>query len=280
MSETRKPLDSETRCSRFRIPLASEMGTRMNNRWAERTDLKVFASEVRTRANGQFATPQHQRLFEIPLTLERAQVWALQMSFWTTNRRDCWAFAQALAPLEVKRLIWEHEQDELAGNKTRGVGDHRSLSLRQGALVNLTIEDYRNTRIREGTRTCTYAWMHLVRDSHWLKSVSACAALEISNSAEWVDGGGMSYRRGKLYEQYLGIPFEKQVSHKEHAEVDVEHANMLVHIAEQYGTTKQALDLILEGLIESWEIETVWKGQIAEMIAAVGSGVESTPRLQ
>lgn len=229
-------------------------------------DLRAFADKVRARANAQYQTPAHVRLFNVPLSVERARAWLLQVAIWSINRRDCWAFAQGLAPLDVKRLIWLHEQDELDGNKERGVEDHYALQMREGALLDLKPSDYTNARPHPGTRTCMYAWVHLVKDSLWLKAVSACAGLEISNSADWVVGGGMSYRMGKRLENQLGIPFDRQVSAKEHAEVDVEHASMLMQIAEQHGTTQQALDLMLEGVAGSWEIETVWKGQLAEML--------------
>ena len=74
---------------------------------------------------------------------------------------------------------------------------------------------------------------------------------------------------GKRYEEDLGIPFHKQVNAKEHAEVDVEHAHMLMQIARRYATTPEALDLLMQGLIESWDIETVWKGQVVEMLEAL-----------
>jgi hypothetical protein len=231
--------------------------------------LQAFAREVRARANAQYATPQHRRLFAVPLTVARARLWALQMALWTLNRRDCWAFAQGMAPFDVKQLIWGHEEDELAGNKARATEDHFALQVRQGAVLGLEPADYRAIRMEPGTRACTYAWIHLVRDSHWLKAVSACAGLEISNSADWVDGGGMSFRKGKRLEEQLGIPFHRQVSDNEHAEVDVEHAHMLMVIAERYGTSQAALDRMLDGVSESWELETVWKGQLAEMMEAL-----------
>lgn len=234
-----------------------------------RPEIAAFTQEIRARANAQFATPQNARFFSVPLTIARARFRALQMSLWTRNRRDCWAFAQGLAPFDVKQLIWNHEEDELAGSKTRGVDNHFALQVRQGALFNLSPEDFQNIRVHEGTRTCTYAWIHLVKDSHWLKAVSACACLEISNSAEWVESGGTSFLMAKRYEEELGIPRDRQVNEKEHAEVDVEHAHMLMQIAERHGTTRQALDLMLEGCIESWEIENVWKGQLAEMMEAI-----------
>lgn len=234
-----------------------------------RPDIKAFAKDVRVRANAQHMTPQSQRMYAVRFNLERARYHTLQRAHWTLNRRDCWAFAQALSPMEVKKMVWAHEEDELAGNRARGVEDHYALRVRESQTLGLTPEDFRKTAMHPGTRTCAYAWIHLAKDSHWLTAVSASAALEISNSSEWVEGGGGSYRMGKRYEEDLGIPFHKQVNAKEHAEVDVEHAHMLMQIAERHATTQEKLDLMLRGLIESWEIETVWKGQVADMLEAI-----------
>jgi hypothetical protein len=228
--------------------------------------LESFKREIRVLANGQYSCRHSQRLYSLPLTVERARLWTLQMSLWMLNRRDCWAFAQGLAPFEVKKLIWQHEEDELAGNAARGVEDHFALEIRQARLLGLSPEDFRTVEMRPGTRTCIYAWIHLVKDSHWLKSVAACAALEISNSSDWVDGGGNSYRTARRLEQELGIPFDKQVSNKEHVEVDVEHGQMLIAIAERFAGRQWELDFMLEGARETWDLERVWKGQLVDML--------------
>ena len=233
----------------------------------ETVDIDGFAKKVRVLARAQYDSPQYKRILEIPLNKERARIFTLQKAHWTVNRRDCWGFAQGLAPMDVKKLIWAHEEDELIGNKTRGVDDHFSLKVRQSELIGLRPEDFVNNPMREGTRTCIYAWVHLVKDSHWLTSVAACTALEVRNSSEWVEEGGMSYRMGKRLEKELGIPFEKQVSATEHSAVDVEHAHMLMQIAMRHGTTSEKLDLIMQGLTESWEIDRVWHGQLADMMA-------------
>lgn len=230
-------------------------------------DIKAFAEEVRKKANAQFETPQYRRILSMPLTMERARIYTLQKAHWNLNRRDCWGSAQGLAPMDVKKLIWEHEEDELAGNKKRGVEDHYALQVRQSALLNLTLSDFKNTAPREGTRTCLYAWLHLVRSSPWLKSIAACAALEVSNSSEWVKDGGMSYRMGKKMDRELGIPFDKQLNAKEHAEVDVEHAHMLMDVARAHAETQRDLDLMWEGLVESWQLDQTWKGILADMMA-------------
>ena len=232
-------------------------------------DLKAFGEEVRKRAIAQFETPQYKRILSLPLNRERAQTYVLQKSHWNLNRRDCWAFAQGLAPMSVKKLIWEHELDELAGNEDRGVEDHYSLQVRQSSEIGLSADDFRNCIPREGTKMACYAWVHLVKDSHWLKSVAACAALEVSNSSEWVPEGGMSYRWGKRMEADLGIPFDKQLNAKEHAEVDVEHAHMLMDVARMCCNSQADLDLMMEGLIESWQLDQAWKGILADMVEEV-----------
>ncbi len=227
-----------------------------------------FIAEVRALANAQFESVSYRRVLEMPLTQERAQVYTLQKSFWNLNRRDCWAFAQGLAPMDVKALIWGHELDELAGNKERAGLPHYELQVKQSELIGLTPEDFKNEEMADGTRTCLYAYIHLVKDSPWLKSVAACGALEVSNSSDWVDQGGMSYRMGKRLESELGIPFDKQINAKEHAEVDVEHGNLLMDVANAHADSPEKYDLMMEGLKESWALDRTWKGILAELMAA------------
>jgi hypothetical protein len=234
-----------------------------------KVDLEGFAREVRLRANRQHQTPQTKRLLSLPLSVERARYSTLQRAHWNLNRRDCWAYVQARSPLDVKKLIWVHEMDELAGNQVRGVEDHYALRVREAGVLGLTLEDFRTSPMHAGTRTCTYAWLYLVMNSPWLKGLAACAALEISNSSKWVEGGGGSYRWGKRFEQELGIPFEKQVNAKEHAEVDVEHAHLLMQVAERHATSEDKLALMMEGVIETFELQTIWKGILADMLEAI-----------
>lgn len=227
------------------------------------TTKKDFYAEVRKLANDQFKSRQYQRLLAVPLTEKRAQVYVLQKGFWNLNRRDCWAFAQALSPMDVKALIWEHELDELQGNEERGVEDHYSLQVRQSATIGLTRADFENEVMRDETRAVIYAYIHLAKDSPWLYSVATCAALEVSNSSDWVDGGGMSYRWGKKQEAELGIPFHKQLNAAEHAEVDVEHGSLISKVVDAHCDTPAKLEMVLDGLKEAWALDRAWKGILA-----------------
>ncbi|MFM2128661.1 MAG: hypothetical protein RL477_207 [Pseudomonadota bacterium] len=224
---------------------------------------KDFYAEVRRLANVQFESEQYQRLLKTPINRRRAQVYVLQKGFWNLNRRDCWAFAQGLAPMDVKALIWEHELDELQGNEKRGVEDHYSLQVRQASTIGLTRADFENEVMRDETRAVIYAYIHLAKDTPWLYSVATCAALEVSNSSDWVDGGGMSYRWGKKQEAELGIPFHKQLNAKEHAEVDVEHGSLISKVVERHCDTPAKFDQVMDGLKEAWALDRAWKGILA-----------------
>ncbi len=228
-----------------------------------------FVTEVRALANAQFESNGYRRVLEMPLTQERAQVYTLQKAFWNLNRRDCWAFAQAIAPMDVKAMIWDHELDELVGNKDRAGLAHYVLQIKQSELIGLTADDFANEVIADGTRTCLYAWIHLAKDSPWLKSVASCAALEVSNSSDWVGDGGMSYRMGKRFEEDLGIPFDKQINAKEHHIVDVLHGNLLMDVANIHVDAPEKFDALMEGLKECWSIDRTWKGILADMMAAL-----------
>jgi hypothetical protein len=230
---------------------------------------KDFYGEMRRLANAQFESPQYQRLLNIKLNQKRAQVYVLQKGFWNLNRRDCWAFAQGLAPMDVKALIWEHELDELQGNEKRGVEDHYSLQVRQSATIGLTRADFENEVAHDETRAIIYAYIHLAKDTNWLYSVATCAALEVSNSSDWVAQGGMSYRWGKKQEADLGIPFHKQLNAKEHAEVDVEHGNLITKVVERHCDTPAKLDAVLDGLREAWALDRAWKGILAGYLEAI-----------
>ena len=61
--------------------------------------------------NDQFESLEFKNFFAVPLTLERARFYVIQSALYTSNRRDCWGYVQGGAPLEVKRVIWQHERD-------------------------------------------------------------------------------------------------------------------------------------------------------------------------
>jgi len=220
-------------------------------------------------ANAQFASPQFERLLSLRMNRARAAVYVLQRTHWTMNRREAWAGAQSTAPIGVKKLIWEHEREELEGDAARGMPDHYELSIREGEAIGLSRQDFERVGPTDGCFTCCQAWRYIALHSPWAKAVAAAGCLEVSNSDEIVKGGGMAHRMAHKFRDEAGISFKEQPSNVEHMAADVRHANLLFEVIERFATSEADRKLILEGARESWILDRVWKGQLAEAIAAV-----------
>ena len=137
------------------------------------------------------------------------------------------------------------------------------------AQAGLTREDFARIAPSDGCFACCYAWRHLAQHSHWLKAVASAACLETSNSDEVVRGGGMARRMAIKFRDEAGISFKQQPSNVEHMAADVAHAHLLLEVIDHHVTTDADRQFVLDGAQESWAIDRVWKGQLAEAIAAV-----------
>jgi len=192
-------------------------------------------------ANAQFESEPFKRLLSMPLTKKRTQMYVIQRTHWTVNRRDCWAAVQSAAPFPVKQLIWDHERDELEGDKEKGKPNHMVMSVNEGVALGLKAVDFQRVGPSDGCITCCHAWQNLARTSHWL--------------------GGLA--------RELGVPFKKQQSNAEHAVADIAHAHMLMEVCEVYVTNEYERDLVLKGASESWAVDRIWKGHLADLMAAI-----------
>ena len=231
--------------------------------------IKELEAELVRMANAQFASDAFKRLLSLRFNAKRAQMYVIQRTIWQTNRRDCWAAVQSLAPYPVKQIIWEHEREELEGNAALGKADHLAMSVAEGIACGATQEDFDRTGPSDGCLTCALAWLQLARGSHWLTSLAASSALELSNSDELVEGGSMSRRMAVKFRDEAGIPFKKQTANVEHMHADVEHAHLLLDVAEKYAKLPQDFALILEGARQSWAIDRIWKGHLADLLSTI-----------
>ena len=68
-------------------------------------------TELVRMCNEQFESKSFKHLLNTKFTKTRAQQYSIQMAFYVQNRRDCWGYVQGSAPLEIKKLIWQHEED-------------------------------------------------------------------------------------------------------------------------------------------------------------------------
>lgn len=218
--------------------------------------------------NEQYDSAPFRRLLGIKFTKERAQHYSIQMAYYVQNRRDGWGYVQGSAPLEVKKLIWQHEEDELIGQKAQGKVDHITLAVKEGEVLGLSAEAFERTARLEGGEVCFSAWIRLSQRP-WLEAIAGSAVLEMRNSGELIQGGSLSSRIGAMFERDLGIPMKKQVNNAEHVIMDVEHAHLLMQVARQYAATESARRAILRGAQESLMIDRVYRGHLADMLAAL-----------
>ncbi|MEE8515121.1 MAG: iron-containing redox enzyme family protein [Alphaproteobacteria bacterium] len=232
------------------------MATKLKSKSA----LKGLEDELTELANAQFSSEDYQRMLNATFTLAGAQQFFLQHSLFNLNRRDCWGYVQAAAPLPVKKLVWEHESEELGGVAHRGGANHYELAVKQGESLQLAPEDYYKAQPMDATLTCCYAWINLANKSPWLEAFAASAALEYSNSEDIIRGGGVSRRLGEKLRDELGIPMKKQYSNEEHVEADKAHGQMLMQIAEIYCDSDEARAQIVSGCKKSWAIDRVFRG--------------------
>jgi heme oxygenase-like protein len=212
--------------------------------------------------NDQFASPEFNRLFSLPLTLDRGRFYIIQSALYTSNRRDCWGYVQGSAPLAVKRMIWKHESEELV-NDPRANTDHYTLTVRQGEHVGLTPEDFVKAELPPIVRACFYAWCHIALRSHWLTAYTSSHMLERRNNGEIVKGGGMSYRMGMKFENELGISLKKMASLDLHAIADTAHSDEMSEMFDRYVKTPEDRDLVLKGARESMAIDRAYRGGLA-----------------
>jgi pyrroloquinoline quinone (PQQ) biosynthesis protein C len=231
-------------------------------------NLETMWDELVQLCNEQFESPPFKRLLNIRFTRQRAQHYSIQMAFYVQNRRDCWGYVQGSAPLDIKRMIWRHEEDELIGRKAEGKIDHIALAVREGEVLGLSAEAFERAARLEGGEVCFSAWVRLAQRP-WLEAIAASAILEMRNSGELIEKGSLSRRIGVIFERDLGIPMKKQVNNAEHVVMDVEHAHLLMQVARKYARTDSARAAILRGARESLLIDRVYRGHLADLLAAI-----------
>ncbi len=212
--------------------------------------------------NRQFETLELKKFFSVSLTLERARFYVIQSALYTSNRRDCWGYVQGSAPLEVKRVIWQHESEELIQDPRANNLDHYTLTVKQGEVIGLKPQDFETEELPSMVRACFYAWHHIAIRSHWLTAYASSHMLERRNDGKIVKGGGMSYRMGKKFENELGISLKKMISLDVHVAADMDHSENISEIFERYVKTTEDRDLVLKGAEDSMAIDRAYRGAL------------------
>src|SRR5919108_2582752 len=184
-------------------------------------NLDALIERIKTMANEHHKTPEVEYLFATRFTPARARCWTIHQAYFIRNRRDCWALAMGQAPLDVKREIWLHEQDELISDPRAGGEDHYTLTTREAKLLGVSEAEIERAELHPFVAAALEAWLHLGK-KEWLESFAAVAMVEAINSNSIVATGGFSYRARERLVSELGIPRESLINRNVHVEADQE----------------------------------------------------------
>jgi hypothetical protein len=229
--------------------------------------LDLLERELTVMCNAEYESAAFQRYIAPRWNEVGVRRLKIQMYYFAKNRRDCWGYVQGAAPLDVKRLVWAHEQEELLGDPATGAADHLSLIVQEGAPVGLTAENFERTPPADGALACFYAWLHLAMNRPWLEAIAASAILEIKNSDLLMRGGGWSHRASQKITAELGIPLKDQPNLATHMEADVEHGNLLMQVARVHAQTAEAQEAIRRGARDSLAIGRAFWDHLAVLMA-------------
>jgi hypothetical protein len=209
--------------------------------WVDRLDTELTAL-----ANAQFTTPEFELLFNTPLTVKRAQHVAIQMVFYNVNRREGWAFVQAKAPWDVKRLIWEHEKDELF-HDPRGGSDHRALMSKEAIALGVSEADLAKAAPSPLIQATLMAFNNASNALPWLGAMTFAHFLERRNNSRLVRGGGFSARfRDKMVKE-LKIESKLLISSNVHVEADMDHSDSIWDAIADHVKDEYSYQIALEG---------------------------------
>ena len=224
--------------------------------------------ELTKMAITQYDSPEFDLLFSTPLTIERARLNAILTVHYGINRRDCWAYAQARCPYNVKKVIWEHEKDELSFDP-RGGADHRTLQLKEARALGVTEDDVNNYELPPLIVSTFYGWLHIAATFPWLGVLAAFHALERRNSDRIVPGGGISKRwRDKLVNE-AGVSRSELASTNVHVTADVDHADTIWQAIAPYITDEVAWRNALEGAAASYKVDRAFRAASAHCLRAI-----------
>ena len=217
-------------------------------------------AEIDEMVNRQFDSPEFKRLFAVPLTLKRVEVYQNHMTFYARNRRDCWAFVMGKAPLDVKRAIWEHEKDELIHDPRMG----------RAHVIEADLRVADESRLSPGARAAFYAWLYCAREKPWLEGLVYSHILERRNNNAIVRGGGLVERwkhkqRAELGDKEAQRDFQTEV----HAVADEDHSDIFEPIWQRYVADAPSANAVLDAARDGLLIDRALRGALADAMAEV-----------
>ncbi len=221
-------------------------------------NIESLLEDIKTMARDHHKTPEVQYLFETRFSRERARCWTIHQAHFVRNRRDCWALAMGQAPLDVKREIWLHEQDELISDPRAGGEDHYTLTTKEAKLLGVSESEIDGAELHPFVAAAFEAWLHLGK-KEWLQSFVAVSMVEAINSNSIIPTGGFSYKSRERLVSDLGLPRESLINRNVHVEADQEHALVLERVLRRHVKDQATKDIVISALKKTLVIDRAYR---------------------
>jgi pyrroloquinoline quinone (PQQ) biosynthesis protein C len=204
---------------------------------------------------------QRLKLREVTLTPARGKLIALQRALFNKNRRDCWGAVQCSSPIDVKRVVWAHEEEELIRDPRCG-SDHYSLHVRRCMALGLTREEIENAVPLPSSRAAFYAWLYIARTKPWLQALASSSILE--RDANTMSARGDMKRSTDKWKKELGLTDQDMEVATANENADGDHTDMMADIFDRHATTPELQALVLQGARESLDINRTFVAGLTE----------------
>ena len=204
---------------------------------------------------------QRLKLRDVTLTPARGRLIAVQRALFNKNRRDCWGAVQCSSPIDVKRVVWAHEEEELIRDPRCG-SDHYSLHIRRCMALGLTPEEIENAQPLASSRAAFYAWLYIARTKPWIQALSSSSVLE--RDANMMSARGDVKRNTEKWKKELGLTDKDMEVQTANENADGDHSDMMANIFDRHATTPELQALVLQGARESLEINRTFIAGLTE----------------
>jgi pyrroloquinoline quinone (PQQ) biosynthesis protein C len=217
-----------------------------------------------------FRSPEMEQFYSIPLTLDRARIYLLQLGLYVRERRNFWPQVAANCPeFEVKQRIMEHEHEELVEDEFSKAG-HLDLIFRQGKELGLSVDDVMKAEPLPTTKAAIYGWFWIARHRPWQEAVAA------STIAEWINddrllgdlGGANSTRLNKIWKRDMNFSDAQMPNFTAHSKADVRHSDMFIDVLEKYVAPGREQDVI-DTAKETMDLHRAYFGGMAQAMLKV-----------
>ncbi len=215
-----------------------------------------------------FLSPEMKQFYSIPVSVDRARVYLLQLSIYVRQRRNFWPQVAANCPeFDVKQKILAHEYEELVEDEHSKAG-HLDLIFRQGKEVGLSVEDILRAEALPTTKAAVYGWFWIARHRPWQEAIAASSIAEWTNDDRLLGdiGGGNCTRLYRIWKRDLKFHDEQMPNFTVHSKADVKHSDMFVDVLEKY-VPAGAEEGVIQTAKESMDLHRVYFGGLAQAMS-------------